>query len=88
MRIPRIGWIGWALLIGEIAVLLRHHWTRLEPAERTRLTEIVRKSKGRPANLSEGEKLELRELVSKIEPRELAKGMVSTATPLRGRRRG
>jgi hypothetical protein len=85
-NLPKIGWIGWTLLAAELAVLLKHHWDRLEASERQRMIEIVGKSRGRPSNLSDREKRELRELVDKIGPRELAGNVVRTANPL-GRKR-
>jgi hypothetical protein len=88
-RLPKIGWIGWALLVGELGVLVKNHLGRLDADERRRLVEIVGKSRGRPSNLRASEKKELRKLVDQIEPRELARGLVSTATPFgKKRRRG
>jgi len=43
----------------------RRRWEKYTPAERRRLGELVRKSKGRRANLSEAERGELWELVKK-----------------------
>jgi hypothetical protein len=57
------------LAIGEIALLLRSHLSRLEPAERRRLIELLRKGRGRPGNLTDAERGELQRLVAKTEPR-------------------
>jgi hypothetical protein len=57
------------IAIGEVALLARSHVTRLEPAERRRLVELVRKGRGRPSRLSSSERDELHELVAKTEPR-------------------
>jgi hypothetical protein len=40
-------------------------WDKYTPAERRRLGELVRKSRGRRANLTEAERRELWELVKK-----------------------
>ena len=85
--IPKIGWVGWALVVGEVALLLKQHLERLDAQERRRLAEIIRTSRGRSSNLSTSEKKELRRLVDQIEPRELARGVASKALPFGGKRR-
>jgi hypothetical protein len=57
------------IAIGEIALLARTHVTKLAPAERRRLVELVRKGRGRPSKLTAGEREELQRLVAKAEPR-------------------
>jgi hypothetical protein len=57
------------LVLGEIAMVAREHALRLEPAERRRLLELVRRGRGRRRNLSEDERHELAELIAKTEPR-------------------
>jgi hypothetical protein len=49
---------------------------RLDPAERRRIIQLVRKGHGRPKNLSDRERRELAGLVHKMEPR----AFVDTAT--------
>jgi hypothetical protein len=57
------------LAIAEIAVIARDHIERLEPHERRRIVELVRRGRGRPSNLSPREREELAKLVAKAEPR-------------------
>ena len=57
------------LAIAEIALLARDHLGRLEPAERRRLVELVRKGRGRGRNLPAAEREELAMLVAKVDPR-------------------
>ena len=64
------------LAIGEIALLAREHASLLEPHERRRLLELVRKGKGRTRTLSPEEREELAALVSKAEPRRFS-GLVA-----------
>jgi hypothetical protein len=71
---------AWLLVLAEIAILVKEHLDRLTGNERSRLLEIVRNSKGRPGNLSRREQLELKLLIDKIGPKELARGVASTAT--------
>jgi hypothetical protein len=57
------------LAIGEIALLAHSHIRRLEPAERRRFVELLRKGRGRSSRLAPDERDELQRLVAKAEPR-------------------
>ena len=70
------------LAIAEIALLARDHISRLEPAERRRLVELVRTGRGRTRNLSDEERKELAALVAKIEPRRFAGLAADKISPL------
>jgi tellurite resistance protein len=79
---------AWLLAAAEVVVAVRNHITgRLTEKERRRMVEIVRSSKGRPSNLSDRERRELRSLLAKVEPRELAKTVATTGFARRFRRR-
>jgi len=79
---------AWLLAAAEVVVAVREHVTgRLTEKERKRMVEIVRSSKGRPSNLSDRERKELRSLLGKVEPRELAKKVATTGFARRFRRR-
>ena len=86
----RATWLArgaWLLAIAEVLVAVREHLTnRLSDRDRRRLVEIVRTSKGRPSNLDDRERRELRELISKIEPTELAKTVAQSGLSGRLRR--
>jgi hypothetical protein len=60
------------LAIGEIAILARRHIELLEPDERRRLIELVRKGRGRRVNLTQSEQRELTALIAKVEPKRFA----------------
>ena len=78
---------GALLAAAETAVALRDHLANLTPAERRRIQALVRKSRGRPSNLTGVERSELKRLVAKLEPRKLAGRVVSSvSTGRRGRR--
>jgi hypothetical protein len=75
------------LATAELLALARRHWLLLEPDERRRLMALVVATRGRPRNLTAGEKLELARLVAKADPRLFA-GMVAqrfSPVPLPGR---
>jgi hypothetical protein len=79
---------AWLLAAAEIVVAVRNHVTdRLTAKERKRMTEIVRSSKGRPSHLSDRERKELRALLAKVEPGELAKKVATSPFAGRLRRR-
>src|SRR2546427_12626439 len=79
---------AWLLAAAEVVVAVREHVTgRLTEKERKRMVEIVRSSKGRPSNLSDRERKELRSLLGKVEPRALAKKVATTGFARRFRRR-
>src|SRR5262245_4320077 len=70
---------AWLLAAAEVVVAARNHINdRLSEKERGRLVEIVRSSKGRPSNLSDRERRELRSLLSQVEPRVLLKTVGQT----------
>jgi hypothetical protein len=57
------------LALAEIALVAHDHVARLEPQDRRRILELVRIGRGRPQRLSEAQRLELRALLEKAEPR-------------------
>jgi hypothetical protein len=59
-RMPFLKWLA----LAQVALLLRNHFQRLTPAERQRLSDLVRHGTG----LSPAEKAELKSLVTKLEP--------------------
>jgi hypothetical protein len=58
------------IVLGELLLLAREHLQKLDPQERRRIVELVRRGRGRPRNLSDRERRELARLVEKAEPRE------------------
>jgi len=79
---------AWLLAAAEVVLAVRNHVTgRLNEKERRRMVEIVRSSKGRPSNLSDRERKELRGLLAKVEPRELVKRVATTGFAARLRKR-
>src|SRR3954449_3144808 len=64
---------AWMLAAAEVVLAVRNHVnTRLSERDRQRIVEIVKSSKGRPANLSDRQRKELKSLLDQVEPRELA----------------
>jgi len=82
-----IRWTVWAriLIVAEVALTIKRHLDLLEPAERRDLQRLVRKSKGRPSNLSSRERDRLGSIVAKLEPGLLAREATQSAAPWRRR---
>ena len=78
----RARWVArgaWLLAAAEVVLAVRNHITmRLSEKERRRMLEIVRSSKGRPSNLSDRDRKELKSLLDKVEPRELARTVATS----------
>ena len=84
LRLRAMPW----LMVFELAVTLRRHWQRLEPGDRNRLAELVRKSQGRPNRLTAEERADMRRLVAKLEPGQIARSVVPMGRrAMKGRRR-
>jgi hypothetical protein len=70
---------AWLLAAAEVALAVRNHFaTRLSDKDRQRMVEIVKASKGRPSNLSDRQRKELKSLLGKVEPGELAKTVATS----------
>jgi hypothetical protein len=73
----------WFIAAIEVAWLANRHWRRLEPEERRRLRELIRKSRGRPSKLSNKEREEAEELLQKVDFAELGGSVTTTLLPFR-----
>jgi hypothetical protein len=71
------------IALGELVLLAREHVARLEPHERRRVIELLRRGRGRPSRLSARERRELMELVAKAEPRLFARTAITKLRPVR-----
>jgi hypothetical protein len=70
---------AWLLAAAEVVLAVRNHVNaRLTERDRQRMVEIVKASKGRPSNLSDRQRRELKSLLGKTEPRELAKTVATS----------
>lgn len=74
------------LMVIEVLRAGRDHWGELDPRDRTRLTDLLRKSKGRPQNLTARERTELRGIAKRLELLRFARTAATAAAV--GRRGG
>ena len=73
----------WFVAAIQVAWLANRHWRRLEPDERRRLRELIRKSRGRPSRLTTKERAEAEELLQKLDFAELGGSVTTTLLPFR-----
>ena len=69
------------LALAEVLILANAHFQRLTAAERNRLFDLVKTSRGRPGNLTEAERHELAGLINKMEPRLFAGSAIGKVSP-------
>jgi hypothetical protein len=86
-RLTRIRAVPW-LLVFEVARGVHSHvMDTLTPRERRRVSEILRKSRGLPGNVTTAEREELRRMAAKLDLKGLARDLVPTMVGGRKRRR-
>jgi hypothetical protein len=86
-RLTRIRAVPWLLLF-EVARGVRSHvMDTLSPAERRRVAEILRTSRGNPASISPRERAELKRLAGKLDLRRMAQDLAPRVVGAQRRRR-
>lgn len=85
----RLGPWAWPLMLGQAALSIRRHWQTTSPRDRARVQALLRKSGGRPANLTTDERRDLFRAARRLEPGKLMRDLVvNVIRPGRGARRG
>ena len=67
------------LAVGKTALLARRHFRRLDPSDRQRLAELLRRGRG----MSPSQRDELRRILAKLGPREFAYATADAFSPVR-----
>ena len=75
------------LIALEIINAGREHWAELDPRDRKRLAELLRKSKGRPQNLTARDRTQLKEIAGRLQLLRFARRAATAAAVGRKRRR-
>jgi hypothetical protein len=84
----RIGPLGMALTVGQVAWAVRDHWRAIPSDRRDRLAHLLRQAKGNPLNLPDADRRELKRLVRELNlPRLLRRSAVDAALLQRRLRR-
>ena len=66
------------IAVGEIALMARQHVQYLDPVERRRLADLVRRGR----SLSPAERAELRALTAKLDPKAFAAAALDKLSPV------
>ena len=83
----RIRAIPWLLLFEVARGVHSHVMDTLSPAERRRVTQILRSSKGNPANVTPREREELKRLAGKLDLKRLGQDVAPRVIARRKHRR-
>ena len=84
--VQRIRALPWSIML-QAAFVVGRRWRALSQKDRTRLTALVRESRGRAGNLSERQRRELRELARKLDLRGTGRELVVVVGRGRHKRR-
>jgi hypothetical protein len=76
----RVKALPWAVML-EVLVVVGGRWRALAEKDRARLTRLVRQSRGRPGNLSAGERREVRRLLGKLDFRRMGRELAPVVRP-------
>lgn len=81
--------VPWLILF-EVLRASRDHWDRLDPGDRARVSDLMRRTHGNPRNLTEADRRELRDLSRRLRLGRLGLSIGSAAVigRRRHRRRG
>lgn len=86
-KLSRVRTVPW-LLLAQAGLAANKHWKTLPVGDRERIAQLLKKSKGLPANLTPREREELRLLLGRLEVGSLARELVPFALKARrGKRR-
>jgi hypothetical protein len=78
-KLRKVGPLGVGLTVGQIAWTIQQHWQAIPAERRERFQELLRKSKGKPSNLSKSERRELRKLVRRLNVPQLVRKTTDAA---------
>lgn len=87
-KLSRVRSVPW-IILAQAGLAANKHWKSLPVGDRERIAQLLKKSKGLPANLSAKERDELRLLLGRLELSSLARELVPFAVKARrgGKRR-
>jgi len=75
-------------MLARAALAIRRHWRTTPPQDRARIQALLRKSGGRPANLTSDERQDLLGAARRLRPGKLIRDLaINVIKPRRGARR-
>jgi hypothetical protein len=84
-KLKRVKTLPWAVLL-QGGVVLNKRWRVLSAKDRGRISELIRRSRGVPGNLSMKERAELKRLLGKLDVKAAGRDLLSLAGSRRKRR--
>jgi hypothetical protein len=85
-RLERVKALPWAVLL-QGGALAGKRWRTLSAKDRRRITDLIRRSRGVPGNLSVRERTELKRLIGKLDVKAAGRDLLSLLSARRKRRR-
>ena len=79
----KIGPLGTAAIVLQVASTTRQHWQSVPSEDRVRLQGLLRRSRGKPSNLSKAERRELRKLIRALQLHRLVRDSAVNAAGIR-----
>jgi hypothetical protein len=86
-KLTRVRAVPWLLVFEAVRSAQSHVLDVTSPAERRRVLDIIKRSKGIPTNLTQRERDDLRKIARKIDLKKVGQGLVPHAMEARRRRR-
>ncbi len=84
----RLGPWGWAFMLLQAALTTRRHIQQSSPEDRARLQQLLKKSGGRPGNLTAADRQELLQTARRLRPGKLMRDLaMNVMRPGRAARR-
>ncbi len=84
----RLGPWAWPVMLAQAALAIRRHLQTTSPQDRARVGQLLRKSGGRPTNLTADERQDLLGAARRLQPGRLTRDLfVNVIRPRRGARR-
>ncbi len=74
----RLGPWAWPFIVVQAAAAVRRHFTQTPPEARARVQTLLRKSGGRPSNLTPGERRDLLTAARRLRPVKLVRDILTT----------
>jgi len=74
-------WLGrraWPVMVFRVGLAIRRHWRQTSPKDRTRVQELLKRSRGRPANLTADERRDLLRSARALQPTKLIRDLAAT----------
>lgn len=73
-----LGRRAWPVMVFRAGLAIRRHWRQSPPEDRARIQELLKRSGGRPANLTPDERQDLLRSARALQPTKLIRDVAAT----------